>query len=136
MADIVRLQPHDPLPEGTYVAVLRRFDEDDARRVITEVILRGKRGAETARPMGPDGRPMSLDEAISHAVKVADSEGIATVHAIDRTAGTREQDILQHGGDHSVHMDALQDTDMEEGERGPDMRDTVHDTRQRQGAED
>ena len=129
MADIIRLQPHDPLPDGLYVAVLRRFEEDDARHVLTEIILSGKGGRETARPSGPDGAPMPFEDAIRQAVKVADSEHIAVVHAIDRTAGAREQEVLQHGGDHSVNMDALADTDMEEGERGPDMRDTMHDTR-------
>ena len=56
-------------------------------------------------------------------MRVADEAGIAAVHVIDRTAGPRERDIQQHGGDHSVHMDRLDDDDMEEGERGPDMRD-------------
>ena len=132
MADIIRLQPHDPLPDGPYVAVLRRFDEDDARRVVTEIMLRGRAGTELAHPAGPDGAPMGFEDAISHAVKVADSEGIAAVHAIDRTAGSREQDILRHGGDHTVGMDGLADSDMEDGERGPDMRDMVHDTRVRE----
>ena len=131
MADIIRLQPHDPLPDGRFVAVLRRFDEEDARRVITEVVLRGAGGTEIARPAGPDGAPMGFEDAVSHAVKVADSEGIPAVHAIDRTAGSREQEILQHGGDHTVNMDKLDDSDMEDGERGPDMRDMVHDTRVR-----
>lgn len=129
MADIIRLQPHDPLPEGRYVAVLRRFDEDDARRVVTEIILHGTSGAETARPTGADGRAMAFDDAISQAVQVADSERIPAVHAIDRTAGAREQEVLRHSGDHSVNMDGLSDSDMEEGERGPDMRDMVHDSR-------
>ena len=131
MADIIRLQPHDPLPEGPYVAVLHRFDEEDARRVITEIVLRGAGGTETARPANADGAPMTFEAAISHGVQVADSEGIAVVHAIDRTAGSREQEILRHGGDHTVNMDQLADSDMEEGERGPDMRDVMHDSRAR-----
>lgn len=129
MADIIRLQPHDPLPDGRYVVVLQRFDEDDAHRVITEIILHNGRTAETARPAGPGGTAMPFDDAVSQAVKVADSEGIAAVHAIDRTAGPREQEVLRHGGDHSVNMESLADTDMEEGERGPDMRDVVHNQR-------
>ena len=133
MADIIRLQPHDPLPDGPHVTVLRRFDEDDARRVVTEIVLRGARGMEIAHPAGPDGAAMPFEDAIAHAVKVADSERIPAVHAIDRTAGSREQEILQHGGDHTVNMDKLDDSDMEEGERGPDMRDMVHDTRVRDG---
>ena len=133
MADIIRLQPHDPLPDGTFVAVLRRFDEDDADRVITEIVLRGSGGTEIAHPAAPDGTPMAFEDAVAQAVKVADSEHIPAVHAIDRTASGREQEILRHGGDHSVNMEGLSDTDMEEGERGPDMRDVMHDTRVRDG---
>ena len=62
---------------------------------------------------------MSLDEAIAAARRVADEAGIATVQVIDRTAGPRERDIQQHGGDHTIHMDRLDDDDMEEGEPGP-----------------
>ena len=39
------------------------------------------------------------------------------------SAGPRERDILHHHGDHSVHMERLDDFDLEEGERGSDMRD-------------
>jgi hypothetical protein len=66
---------------------------------------------------------MDLEEAVEAARRVADEAGIAAVQVIDRTAGPRERDILQHGGDHSVHMERLDDDDLEEGERGPDMRD-------------
>ena len=97
MAEVQFLNPHDPAPEGGHaVVVMRRFD---------------------------DGTPMSLDQAVAAARLVADEAGIETVQVIDRTAGPRERDIQQHGGDHSVHMERLDDDDMEEGERGPDMRD-------------
>ena len=61
---------------------------------------------------------MTLEQAIAAAVLVADEAGIAAVQVIDRTAGPRERDIQQHGGDHSVHMERLDDDDLEEGERG------------------
>lgn len=126
MADIRTLNPHDPMPDyGHHVVVMRRFDEDDPHKTVVEVTLTHS-GAmpERTRPAHPNGTPMSMEEAIQAARRVADEAGIATVQVIDRTAGPRERDILQHGGDHSVHMERLDDTDMEEGERGPDMRDT------------
>jgi hypothetical protein len=78
---------------------------------------------ERTHPVHSNGVAMSLEEAIAAAARVADEQGIAAVQVIDRTAGPRERDILQHGGDHSIHMERLDDTDLEEGERGPDMRD-------------
>ena len=125
MADIRSLDPHDPMPEGgRSVIVMRRFDEDDPHRTVVEITLNHGRGLpERTHPMRPDGSAMSLDEAAEAARRVADEEGIATVQVIDRTAGPRERDIQQHGGDHSIHMDRLEDDDLEEGEPGPDMRD-------------
>lgn len=121
-----KLEPHAPLPEGKHVSVLRRFDEDNPDRVITEIVLGTAPGrTETANPARPDGTPMPLGEAIDAAKRVAESEGITTVFVVDRLAGTREHEILEHGGDHSVDMDHLDDMDLEEGERGPDMRDPV-----------
>lgn len=124
MTETVRLAPHDPIPSGPakHVVVLHRFDEDAPQRTITVITLTGHPD-ETTRPVHPDGRPMNLDEAIAAAQRVAESEGLSRVFVLDRTAGDREQDILQHGGDHSVHMDGLVDFDLEDGERGPDMRD-------------
>ena len=121
-----RLEPHAPLPEGRHVSVLRRFDEDDPDRVITEIVLGTAPGrTETVNPARPDGTPMSFGEAIAAAKQVAESERITTVFVVDRLAGSREHDILEHGGDHSVDMEGLDDMDLEEGERGPDMRDPV-----------
>ena len=97
--------------------VLQRFDEDAPREIITQITLTGHPD-ETTRPMRPDGSRMTLDEAISAAERVAESEGLSRVFVLDRTAGEREQDILRHGGDHSVHMEQLDDFDLEEGERG------------------
>ena len=124
MAQIRHLNPHDPLPEGGHaVVVMRRFDEDDPHKTVIEVTLTHKHGLmERTHPASPDGKPMSLEDAIGAAIRVADQEGIATVQVIDRLAGPRERDIQQHAGDHSVHMERLDDDDLEEGEPGPDMR--------------
>ncbi len=125
MAEIHRLNPHDPMPEGGHsVIVMRRFDEDDPHKTVVEVTLTHRHGLpERTHPARPDGTAMSLDEAVAAARLVADEAGIDAVQVIDRIAGPRERDIMQHGGDHTVHMDRLDDDDMEEGERGPDMRD-------------
>jgi hypothetical protein len=125
MAEIRTLNPHDPLPDhGRHVIVLRRFGEDDPHTTVIEVTLTHANGLpERTYPVRPDGAQMSLDEAVAAARRVADQAGIGVVQVIDRTAGPRERDILQHGGDHSIHMERLDDDDMEEGERGPDMRD-------------
>ncbi len=126
MTEIVRLAPHDPVPSGParQVVVLHRMDEDAPRQTVTTIMLTGQHN-ESTRPMRPDGQPMSLGEAIEAAKQVAESEKLHRVLVIDRTQGERERDILQHGGDHSVHMEGLVDTDMEDGERGPDMRDVM-----------
>ena len=124
MTDIVRLAPHDPIPTGPgrHVVVLQRFDEDAPNKTVVSITLTGHPD-ETTHPVRPDGKAMGIDEAIEAAIKVAQSEKLSRVLVADRTAGTREQDILQHGGDHSIHMDALVDSDIEDGERGADMRD-------------
>jgi hypothetical protein len=124
MAEIRTLNPHDPLPDhGHHVVVLRRFDEDDPHKTVIEVTLTHARGLpERTHPARPDGTQMSLAEAVAAARRVADEAGIAVVQVIDRTAGPREHDIQLHGGDHSIHMERLDDDDLEEGEPGPDMR--------------
>lgn len=124
MTEIVRLAPHDPIPSGParHVVVIHRFDEDAPQRTFTSIVLTGHPD-ETTRPMRADGQPMGLGEAIEAAQQVARSEKLDRVYVVDRTEGEREQDILRHGGDHSVHMEGLVDFDLEEGERGPDMRD-------------
>ncbi|MBV9758269.1 MAG: hypothetical protein JO047_14560 [Alphaproteobacteria bacterium] len=118
------LQPHDPLPDPPAIVVMRRFDEDDPRRLMIELIVAHASGAEeTSRPLRDDGTPMDLDEAIAAARKLAGERSLEAVYVVDRTAGPRERDILSHGGDHSVDMDQLDDMDLEDGEKGPDMRD-------------
>lgn len=125
MPEVHHLDPHDPLPEGgRRVVVMHRLDEDDPRHTHTEILLTGAPGrGEAVRPMRPDGTPMPLDEAIEAAKQVAGSEGLHDVYVLDRTAGPREREVLAADGDHSVDMDALSDTDLEDGERGADMRD-------------
>ncbi len=126
MIEVRRLDPHDPLPEGRghRVIVLRRFDEDDPRQIVTEITLTGAPGrSEVVRPRHASGSPMSLDEAIVAARKVAETEGIKQVFVLDRTAGRLEHEIIEHHGDHSFPGKKLDDTDLEEDERGPDMRD-------------
>lgn len=124
MTHIIRLAPHDPIPSGPgrYVIVLHRFDEESPRETVTTITLTGARD-ETARPMDPDGKPMALDQVIAAAKKVAESEKLDRIFVLDRTLGEREHNILEHGGDHSVDGDKLVDFDLEDGERGPDMRD-------------
>jgi hypothetical protein len=124
MAEVMMLEPHDPLPPAPAIVVMRRFDEDEPRSVMIEMIVSHASGAEeTSRPVRADGTLMELEEAVEAARGLADSHGLAQVHVVDRTAGPREREILEHAGDHSVHMDALDDMDLEEGEKGPDMRD-------------
>ena len=124
MTEIITLAPHDAIPTGPArrVVVLHRMDEDQPRTTVVTITLTGERD-ESTRPMGLDGQPMGVDAAIEAAQEIARSEGLDQVYVIDRTKGTREHDIPQHDGDHTVGMETLVDTDMEDGERGPDMRD-------------
>lgn len=126
MVGLTTLAPHDPLPEGPgrRVLLLHRFDEDNPRDTVVELHLTGGGApAEATRPVRPDGSFMGMDDATEAAKLVAESEGLDTVYVLDRTEGEREQEILAHGGDHTVNMDKLSDTDPEDGEMGPDMRD-------------
>ena len=127
MTEITMLAPHDPMPSGPgrHVVVLRRFEGDDPAKTNVQITLTGS-PEQTTHPRRPDGTPMGFDEAIKAAQKVAESEGIERVHVIDRTQGPREREVLAADGDHTVNMDKLSDTDLEDGERGPDMRDPVH----------
>ena len=132
MVEITKLAAHDAMPSGPgrQVVVLRRFDEDSPGTASIQIVLTGT-PEETTRPRRQDGSLMKFDEAIAAAKEVAASEGIGRVFVLDRLAGERERDILQHAGDHSVHMEQLQDTDEEDGERGPDMRDIAHPSAER-----
>lgn len=129
MADIRRLAPHDPVPEsGRYLIVMRRFAEDAPRMTITELIASdGEHAPVLIVPTGSDGLPLDFEAALRAAQVQADRDGVREVIAVDRTAGPREREVLAHGGDHAVHGETLADTDLEEGEPGPDMRDRPQD---------
>ena len=125
MIEVRRLDPHDPLPEGRShrVIVLRRFDEDDPRKIVTEITLTAAPGrSEVARPAHVDGSAMSLEEVIAAAQQVAKTEGIEQVFVLDRTAGQLEHEVIEHAGDHSFPGKQLRDDDPEDGEMGADMR--------------
>ena len=125
MPEIIHLAPHDPLPNGKTISVLRHFQEDDPDSATIEIVLSGKPDQVT-HPHRPDGTLMTLEEAIAAASTVAKQEGVSRVFVIDRMGGPRERDIMAHKGDHSVHMERLLDTDEEDAVRGSDMRDIAH----------
>ena len=131
MVKINTLSPHDPMPSGPnrQVVVLRRFEEDNPGRTTVEIVLTGS-PEEVTHPRRPDGSAMSFDDAIAAAKRVAESEGIDSVFVLDRMQGKREHEILAHQGDHGIHGEGLADVDTEDGEQGPDMRDTVHPARE------
>jgi len=121
---IIDLLPHDPLPDGPALVLLRRFEEDDPRQVMIELVALDAHHTESnARLTDEQGRPPSWEEATQRAQAMAAEAKFPALHRIDRTAGPREQEIAAHGGDHSTNMENLQDSDLEDGEAGPDMRD-------------
>jgi hypothetical protein len=86
MAEIRTLEPHDPLPDGHSIVVMRRFDEDAPRETMIELIVTNPdRSEETARAMHPDGSTMSFEEAIGLAQERAAAEGLDAIWRIDRT---------------------------------------------------
>jgi hypothetical protein len=125
MPELRRLEPHDPLPEaGRYLLILRRFGEDDPRFIVTEMIVsdgQGKRHLDV--PLRADGAPVTFEEAIEAALRHAERLKLELVYAVDRTAGQREHEVLDHAGDHSFTTDRLEDTDPEDNEPGTDIRD-------------
>jgi hypothetical protein len=126
MPRIVNLAPHDPLPDQSapHVLVMRRFGEDDPHVIYTEVTTtRGPGRSHSAPAVMPDGRAAELDDAIMLGKSVAERERIEAVYVVDRTAGPRERAVIERNGDHSVGDAPLDDDDMEDGERGSDMRD-------------
>lgn len=116
---IHKLAPHDPLPApGRRLVVMRRFDEDDPRRVAIDLIVPREDGIDETYRMHA-----AVSQVLAEARRVAAERKLETIYLIDRLAGPRERDILRHQGDHSVDMGQLDDFDLEEGEAGPDMRD-------------
>ena len=119
-----RLGAHDPLPGGHSVVLMRRLAEDDPAGTAIEMIVTNPGGSEeTATPTGPDGLPLSLEDAVPVAMERATEEGLAEIWLVDRTVGAREGAVLSAGGDHSFPGDTLDDADPEEGEPGADMRE-------------
>jgi hypothetical protein len=123
MVKIIRLEPHDALPEhGEHALVIRRFGEDDPHSVVTEIDFYG-RAATMQIAVGADGRPLSWEDAVQGARAEADTRGYKVLYAVDRTAGRREQEVLAHHGDHSVFSGELSDTDEEDGVTGSSLLD-------------
>ncbi len=123
MAKIIDLAPHDPLPNGPAVVVMRRFEEDDPKTVMIELIaIDADRSEGNARMTDAHGAPLSWEEATRQASTRAHTAQIETVYRIDRTAGPVEREIAAHGGDHTASADMV-DSDFEDGETGGDMRD-------------
>ncbi len=124
MPQIIDLAPHDPLPDGPALVLLRRFEEDDPRQIMIEVVALDDHHTESnARMTDAQGQPPSWEEASGRAEAMADEAKLPTLYRIDRTAGPREQEVVAHDGDRSANMEALDDSDLEDGEPGPDMRD-------------
>ena len=124
MTAIRRLAPHDPLPGGHSVVLMRRLAEDDPEGTMLEMIVTNPDGSEeTATPVGADGRPLSLEAGVAAAMRRAEEEGLKRIWLVDRTAGGREGAVLASGGDHSFPGETLDDDDLDDGEPGADMRD-------------
>ena len=124
MPKVVDLAPHDPLPDGPALVLLRRFEEDDPRQIMIELVaLDDHRTESNARMTEAGGATPSWEQASERASRIADEAQLPTLYRIDRTAGPREQEVVAHDGDRSADMDGLQDSDLEDGEPGPDMRE-------------
>jgi len=124
MTEIRTLQPHDPLPDGPAVILMRRFEEDNPKQVMMELIVIQKNQSEhNSRLLTETGEPLPWADAVKEAETQARDAGLHHVYHVDRTAGPREREIASHDGDRTVGMDKLDDDDLEEGERGSDMRD-------------
>jgi len=123
MTEIIRLEPHDPLPGAKpYALVIRRFGEDDPNATITEIDFFGAHPTMTLAA-GPGGAPARWDDVVHYAREQAERRGYKALYAVDRTAGAREQEIISHHGDHGVRSEELSDTDLEEGQSGNSLLD-------------
>ena len=124
MTRIIDLAPHDPLPGGPAIVLLRRFEEDDPRRVMMEIIALDAHHTESnARLTDAGGHPPSWEDATARAIEAAEKAGVEVLHRIDRLGGDRERAIEAHDGDHSIETETLDDFDLEDGATGSDMRD-------------
>jgi hypothetical protein len=123
MTEIVRLQPHDPLPDyGLHGIVLRRFGEDDPNAVVTEIAFSGPEPVSMPA-VHRDGSPIGLDEAIRIALVESEKRRVEKLYVVDRTAGRREQAVIGHHGDHSAGAEVLDDSDEEDGVTGSSLLD-------------
>lgn len=126
MTDIIRLQPHDPLPEAKpYALVIRRFGEDDPNATVTEIDFFGAHPTMSLAA-SENGGPVAWEDVVHFAQREADQRGYKVLYAVDRTAGAREQEILAHHGDHGVRSEELSDTDLEEGQSGSSILDRTN----------
>ena len=122
MTETIRLAPHDPVPDyGNHALVLRRMGEDDPNSVVTEIVFYGAEGGST--PFTGD----KLEDAVKLALGHAEKRGLKTLYVVDRTSGKLEQEALHDHGERNFSGDQLQDTDMDEGVSGADIRDRPHD---------
>ena len=127
MVETIRLAPHDPVPEhGDHGLVLRRMGEDDPGAVVTEITFYGQQGAAVPA-VTKDGHAMALEQAVSAAEAEAERRHLSRVYVLDRTAGRLEQEALHDHGERNFTGDALDDEDLEDGEKGNDVRDRPHD---------
>ena len=128
MIRIIDLASHDPLPDGPALVLLRRFEEDDPKRLMMEIVALDSHHTESnARLTDAHGNPLSWEAATRRAEITAGEGRFPVLYRIDRTAGPREQEIAGHGGDHSTNMEQLEDFDPEDGVQGSDMRDRNND---------
>ncbi len=129
MTEIRTLAPHDPLPGGHSVVLMRRFSEDAPDTLAIELVVTNPdRSEETATPTGADGAPLDWEAAIGFAKDRAVAEGLKRIWTVDRTAGPMAREIVAHGGDRTNPSSDLDDDDLEDGEKGPDLRDVDHET--------
>jgi hypothetical protein len=127
VTEIIRLQPHDPLPDANaytppFGLVIRRFGEDDPNAVVTELDFFGRHPTMTL-VAGEGGTSAPWEDVLHRARQEAENLGISKLYAVDRTAGGREQEVISHHGDHSVRSEELSDTDGEDGEKGSTILD-------------
>jgi hypothetical protein len=129
MTRIIRLQPHEQLPEtGQYVVLMRRLGEDDPNAVVTELIVSDGQAPPMAEPVvNAAGEALDFEAAIKVAAQRGEAMRLRQVYVVDRTAGHREHEVLDHHGDHAWRSETLSDTDPEDGERGTSLRDRPRD---------
>lgn len=121
MTEIIRLAPHDPVPDyGNHALVLRRMGEDNPAATVTEIVFYGAEGS--SRPVAG-----TLENAVKLALAEAERRSLKTLYVVDRTAGKLEREALHDQGERNFPGDTLDDSDIEDGERGTDIRDRPHD---------